>query len=320
MSMGFLLGLLSSATFGLIPLFSLPLLHAGVTAETALFYRFAIASLALGSILALRRERFALRGIDLCKLAGLSLMYMLAALLLFWAFSYLPSGIAATIQFLYPVMVMLIMVCFFGERFAWSTALAIVLAVGGVALLSSGGGAEGKSLSLLGVGMMLLSSLCNALYIVGLQIARIPNISGLMITFWVMLCSAVLALGNAVLADRFQMLTGLRELGLAVLLALITAVLSNWTLILAIQRIGSTLSSVLGVLEPLTAVLVGVAVFGEPFGLPLVGGVSLIASSVLLVMLGGQIPVWWARRQGREVLPECLHLQAESPAHRPRQG
>ena len=297
MSMGFLLGILSSATFGLIPLFSLPLLQVGVTAETALFYRFAIASLALGGILALRGERFALCGIDLCKLAVLSLMYMLAALLLFWAFSYLPSGIAATIQFLYPVMVMLIMVCFFGERFVWTTALAIVLAVGGVALLSSGGGAEGKSLSFLGVGMMLLSSLCNALYIVGLQIARIPNMSGLMTTFWVMLCSALLALCNAVLADSFQLLTGVRELGLVTLLALITAVLSNWTLILAIQRIGSTLSSVLGVLEPLTAVLVGVTVFGEPFGLPLVGGVTLIAASVLLVMLGRQITVWWARKQ-----------------------
>ncbi|MDO5484435.1 MAG: DMT family transporter [Desulfovibrionaceae bacterium] len=168
MGIGFLLGLVSSATFGLIPLFSLPLLHSGLTPETTLFYRFAIAALSLGVILTLRRERFALRGIDFCKLATLSLMYMLAALLLFRAFHHLPSGVAATLQFLYPVMVMLIMVCFFGERFVWTTALAIALAVGGVAILSSGGGAEGRGLSFLGVGMMLLSALCNALYIVGL--------------------------------------------------------------------------------------------------------------------------------------------------------
>lgn len=297
MGFGFLLGLVSSATFGLIPLFTLPLLHAGVTAETALVYRFGIASLALGIILAARGERFALRGIDLCKLAVLSLAYMLAALLLFWAFSYLPSSVATTLQFLYPVKVMLIMVCFCGERFSWSTALAIVLAVCGVALLSSGGGADGKVLSLLGVGMMLLSSLCNALYIVGLQLARIPNVSGLMLTFYVMVCSAVLSFLNAVASDSFQLIWTLRELGIVFLLALITAVISNWTLILAIQRIGSTLSSVLGVLEPLTAVLVGILVFSEPFGPALAGGVLLIASSVLLVMLGGQISVWWRRRQ-----------------------
>lgn len=111
--MGFFLGLFSSATFGLIPLFTLPLLHAGVTAETALFYRFLIATLTLGGLLAARGERFRMRGVDLCKLAGMSVMYMLAALLFFWAFSYLPSGVAATLQFLYPVMVMLIMIVFF---------------------------------------------------------------------------------------------------------------------------------------------------------------------------------------------------------------
>lgn len=287
--MGFFLGLFSSATFGLIPLFTLPLLHAGVTAETALFYRFLIATLTLGGLLAARGERFRARGVDLCKLAGMSIMYMLAALLFFWAFSYLPSGVAATLQFLYPVMVMLIMVVFFHERFSWTIALSIILAVSGVALLSGGPGDDGKSISLPGVGMMLLSALCNSLYIVGIQTARIPNMSGLVMTFYVMLFSALLSLINALGTGTFQILTSWRELGIAVLLAVVTAVLSNLTLILAIQRIGSTMTSALGVMEPLTAVMVGILVFGEPFSPALAGGVALIAASVLLVMLGGQI-------------------------------
>ena len=287
--MGFFLGLFSSATFGLIPLFTLPLLHAGVTAETALFYRFLIATLTLGGLLAARGERFRMRGVDLCKLAGMSVMYMLAALLFFWAFNYLPSGVAATLQFLYPVMVMLIMIVFFHERFSWTIALSIILAVSGVALLSSGPGDGGTSISLLGVGMMLLSALCNSLYIVGIQTARIPNMSGLVMTFYVMLFSALLSLINALGTGTFQILTSWRELGIAALLAVVTAVLSNLTLILAIQRIGSTMTSVLGVMEPLTAVMVGILVFGEPFSPALAGGVALIAASVLLVMLGGHI-------------------------------
>lgn len=287
--MGFFLGLLSSATFGLIPLFTLPLLHAGVTAESALFYRFCIASITLWGLLGARGECFRARGVDLCKLAGLSIMYMLAALLFFWAFSYLPSGVAATLQFLYPVMVMLIMIVFFHERFSWTIALSIVLAVSGVALLSGGPSDGGRSISLLGVGMMLLSALCNSLYIVGIQTARIPNMSGLVMTFYVMLFSAVLSLVNALCTGRFQALCSWRELGIAALLAVVTAVMSNLTLILAIQRIGSTMTSVLGVMEPLTAVTVGILVFGEPFSPSLAGGVALIAASVLLVMLGGQI-------------------------------
>lgn len=287
--MGFFLGLFSSATFGLIPLFTLPLLHAGVSAESALFYRFLMASLTLWALLAARGERFRARGVDFCKLAGMSLMYMLAALLFFRAFSYLPSGVAATIQFLYPVMVMLIMIVFFHERFSWIIALSIVLAVSGVALLSGGPGDGSKSISLPGVGIMLLSALCNALYIVGIHVARIPNMSGLMMTFYVMLFSALYSLLNALSTGSFQVLASWRELGIAAMLALVTAVLSNLSLILAIQRIGSTMTSVLGVLEPLTAVMVGILVFKEPFSPALAGGVALIVASVVLVMLGKQI-------------------------------
>lgn len=290
--MGFFLGLFSSATFGLIPLFTLPLLRAGVSTESALFYRFLIASVTLWGLLAVRGERFCARGPDLCKLAGLSLMYMLAALLFFRAFGYLPSGVAATLQFLYPVMVMLIMIIFFHEHFSWTIAVAVALAIGGVALLSSGaqgGGDGGPSVSLFGVGITLLSALCNALYITGIHAARIPNMSGLVMTFYVMLFSALLSLFNAVWTGTFQILHTWRELTLAALLAVITAVLSNLTLILAIQRIGSTMTSVLGVMEPFTAVMVGILVFHEPFSPALAAGVALIAASVLLVMLGGQI-------------------------------
>ena len=85
--------------------------------------------------------------------------------------------------------------------------------------------------------------------------------SGLVMTFYVMLFSALLSLINALSTDTFQILTSWRELGIAALLAVVTAVLSNLTLILAIQRIGSTMTSVLGVMEPLTAVMVGILVF-----------------------------------------------------------
>ena len=89
--------------------------------------------------------------------------------------------------------------------------------------------------------------------------------------------------------------------GLFLLLAVITAVISNYTLILAVQRIGSTLTSVLGVLEPVTAVIVGILVFKEPFSLPLLLGIVLIAASVVLIMLGGHIRLLLARRKAAKL-------------------
>lgn len=289
--MGFFYSIVSSAAFGLIPLFTLPLMKLGVSGATALFYRFAIATIVLGIVLAMRGERFRARGIDLCKLAGMSFMYTMAALLFFWGFKHMPSGVVATIQFTYPVMVMLIMTVFYHERFSWITATSIALAIAGVYLLSGGGDGDASAkigMSLLALSL-LLSALCNAVYITAIYAARIPNMSGLVMTFYVLAFGAVISGGNSLLSGTFQPLHSWWELLLATLLAVVTAVVSNLTLILAIQRIGSTLTSILGVMEPVTAVAVGILVFNEPFSLSLVAGVALIAASVVLVMLGKQV-------------------------------
>lgn len=301
--MGFFFSLLSSATFGLIPLFSLPLMAQGLSPATVLFYRFFIATVVLGILLLLRGERFYTSGRNLVKLAGMSLMYALAALLFMQAFKHLPSGVVATLHFSYPVMVMLIMIAFFHERFSAITGIAVTLAIAGVYLLSNGESAGGNAtagaagMNMLGLTLALVSALCNSLYIVGIYTSRLTNITGLMLTFYVMAFGALCSLINSLASNSFQLLTSWRELMLAVLLALVTAVLSNFTLILAVQRIGSTLASVLGVMEPVTAVVVGILVFNEPFSLPLVMGIVLIASSVVLVMLGGHIRQIVARRK-----------------------
>ena len=285
--LGFLLALLSSAAFGLIPLFSLPLLHDGMSPECVLFYRFLFGALAILPMPVLRHERLAAPPRELLRLALFSIMYALAALLMFQGFRYLPSGVASTLQFLYPLMVMIIMILFFHEKPSLITVCSVLLAILGVFLLSGGEG-EG-TVSLKGIVLLLDSALCNAVYICGLHVARIRSISGLSITFWVLFFGMAASLANAVASGTFQWLHSWEELALAVLLAVVTAAISNLTLVLAIQRIGSTMASILGVMEPLTAVTVGILVFDEPATPGVFAGVAVICAAVVLVMAGPQI-------------------------------
>lgn len=255
------------------------------------------ASISLGLILILRRERLAAPVRDLGLLALFSVLYALAALLMIWGLLYLSGGVTATLQFLYPLMVMLIMTIFFHEKFSIITASSVLLAILGVALLGSGGGNDGGSLDPLGVGLLLASALCNALYISGLHVARIHSISGLSITFWVLFFGTGVSLVNALISGTFEIIGTWEQLALSLLLAIITAVISNLTLILAIQRIGSTLASILGVGEPLTAVTVGILVFDEPATLAVFSGVAVICAAVILVMTGPQIQAWLQKRK-----------------------
>ncbi len=296
--MGYILALISSAAFGLIPLFSLPLLHAGMSAESVLFYRFFFGALLMGCVVLARRYPLAGPLSELGRLAAMSALYMLAALLMILGFAYLPSGVAATLQFLYPVMVMLIMVIFFREKLRLTTVCAILLALCGVFLLGGGMG-DNKAVQPLGVVLLLLSALSNALYIVGLHVAKPRKMTGLVVTFWVLAFGALICLANALATRTFSLPDTLEELGVAFLLAAVTAALSNLTLVLAVQRIGSTMTSVLGVMEPPTAVCVGILIFNEPSSAGLWIGMSLICLAVLVVMLGPQLSAWAARLRAK---------------------
>lgn len=295
-AVGYIFGLASSAAFGMIPLFTLPMMSGGVPAQTALVYRFVIASVVMLFILRLKGEKLSVPPLALCKLFFLSSMYLLAVALYFSALSFMSSGAVATIQFLYPVLVMLIMIGFFHERFFWHIGLAVVLAIVGVALLSLGpglapaldDGAARATRPPFGSDLfwgVLLSGLCNGLYFIGIQVARLPKITGLAMTFYVMVFGSFFCFIYAIVSSSLVWITGWFDLFMALMLALVTAVFSNFTLIMAIRRVGSALASILGVMEPLTAVIIGVFVFGEAFTLQLAGGVVLISAAVFLVVL-----------------------------------
>ena len=68
------------------------------------------------------------------------------------------------------------------------------------------------------------------------------------------------------------------------MLALVTAVLSNLTLILAVQHVGPTMVSILGVMEPLTASYLRHTCFGEPLSIQLVLGIIIISIAVFMVL------------------------------------
>ena len=70
-----------------------------------------------------------------------------------------------------------------------------------------------------------------------------------------------------------------------IMLALVCTVLSDYTLILAIKRIGSTRTSILGSMEPLTAVVVGVVYFGERIDTTSVIGLLLVICAVVVVIV-----------------------------------
>lgn len=135
---GFLYGLLSSASFGLIPMFTIPAMQQGMQFESILLYRFAFATLALGVILLIDGQSFRINRRDIPSLLLLAFFYLISAVFLFWGYKFMASGIATTLHFMYPVLTTLIMMLFFREKKSIWRFMAIALAVAGVFFLSQG--------------------------------------------------------------------------------------------------------------------------------------------------------------------------------------
>lgn len=285
---GFLFGIASSATFGLIPLFTLPLMAKGMVFDAILFYRFLFASLAIGGILIWRKESFRISLAELPVLVILGMLYTSSALFLFWGYSYLSSGIATTIHFLYPVFVTLIMIAFFHEKKSLWTFMAIIMALGGVALLSMGEG-NGVTLNLEGISIVVISAVSYALYITGVNKSRIQKMKGLKLTFYVLFSGCCMFFIISQIKGTFQSIPDTTSALNLLMLAIIPTVVSNLTLVNAVKYIGSTLTAILGAMEPVTAVCVGVFIFSEPFTTNLASGILLIISAVSIIILSKQL-------------------------------
>ena len=306
---GLIMAILSSATFGLIPLFSIPLMENSNAAlqlnlDNVCFYRFLFSALLMGIIVfvsfarkskgnfnfrQVAIEAFALTPKQLGLMLLISVFYASTSIFLTASYTIgqIPSGIATTMHFLYPVFVTAMMILFFGEKFTTLKALSVALAFGGVFFLSGASFSGGISLNPLGLLFVLVTIFTYGSYIIGVNnLKPIASMNGMKLTFYVLAFSCLLFCGNIVIkGGSFQPLVTFHQWWNILALAFIPTLISDLTLVYAIQIIGSTTTAILGCMEPLTAVLVGISVFGEKLNLNQGIGMVLVFIAVYLVIL-----------------------------------
>ncbi|MCR4856948.1 MAG: EamA family transporter [Bacteroidales bacterium] len=285
-SLGVFFAVIASVVFGMIPLFSVPLMRAGMSVPSIVCYRFALSTVALGVVLVLRRVSFKISIPQFLTFAGLSLFYALTALLLTASYQYIPTGIATTIHFLYPVMVALLTIFIFKGKVSSLLLVAIALAIAGVAMLSLSG-LKAKNIDSRGIAIVLATVVTYGSYLAWLPNSRVRGMDGTKITFWLVFnCTWLFALHILVTEGPggFSAVPDSRCALNLVLLSLLPTLVSNLTLVQAVQRIGSTATSVLGSLEPFTAMLIGIFVFHEHCTPVQVVGVIVVIAAVMLVI------------------------------------
>ena len=279
---GVILAIISAICYGMNPLGALFLYEEGLNVNSVIFYRFIFASILLAIFMLIKKDSFYLKFKEIILLALLGLLFGISAISLFNSFLYMDAGLASTVLFIYPIFVAIIMALFFKEKNSIITILSIIFAFLGVVLLYE---SDGANVSNFGIFLVIVSSLCYAIYIV--IINQYLKISALKVTFYSMLFCTITILIHSFFDSSLNImpLVNFNMWFYTLFLALVPTIISLLFLIKAIQLIGSTSASILGALEPLTAVLIGVYVFNEKITFWLVIGIVFILFGVILIVL-----------------------------------
>lgn len=282
---GIAVALLAAVCYGFIPFFTLPLREAGtvnyMSDPSILFYRFGFASLLVALIMVFKKISFKVTRGELVTLTYLAFISDGSALFLIDSYNYMSSGVATTLHFMYPVVTALIMMAFYHESRRPSTIFAICMAVAGVGILSWSGD---EAMSLRGVVIALISAVCYALYLIRVNRSRAATMNSFKLVFYVMFIGALVFGGEALRQDTFQPISSALQWTYLPLVAFVCTFITNLALVVAVKRIGSTMTAVIGALEPLTAVVIGCLVFAEPFTWQVLVGILLIIPAVIIII------------------------------------
>lgn len=281
----------AAVSYGLNPLGALPLYSQGINTNTVLFFRYGLAVVLLALFMFFKCQSFAITKKETSILVALGILFAMSSLTLFLSFHYMGAGIACTLLFVYPVMVAVMMTVFFKEKLTIITILSIILALSGIALLYKGN--DGDVLNITGVILVMISSLTYAIYIIVVNKSPL-RISSVKLTFYVLLFGVISLIIYSLAGDQnnyIQMLTTPKMWFYALILALFPTVISLLLMVVAVHEIGSTPTAIMGALEPLTAVVIGVVMFGEQLTLRMATGVLMILVAVLFIIAGKSLTV-----------------------------
>ena len=274
--------LLSAIYFGFVPLLMKTVYAGGGNSFTAAFLRFAFSIPVLFVVLKikgvdLRITREELKHFFIITAFG----YAGTTLLVFTAYNYIPTGMTTTIHFLYPTFTVAGLMIFYREKIKASKIFCVILCLIGIIMFYNGG--EGHA-SLIGILLALCSSMTYAFYTIFLGKSEVlRDIEPMKRLFYMHIIGAMIMLAIGLISGNLNFHMTPLSWGVMALTANLTAFVGALLYQIGVKYIGAESTAMLSTFEPITSVIVGILVYGEPMTVRIfIGCVAIIASTLII--------------------------------------
>lgn len=279
---GLLATVISAAYFGFVPLFVKTICAGGGNSITASLLRFSIAVPIMFIFLKMRGVSLKITASELAKTVLITVFgYGGTAVLLFSSYNYIPSGMSTTLHFMYPVFTILGCVIFLREKVSPIKILCVILCFAGILLFYNNSGDGGSNI--MGMGLALLSGMTYAFYTIYLDKSGLQEMGSLKLIFYMNMVAAVMIFITASAAGELRLELTPLAWGTAIFFAAATSLIGALGYQIGVRYIGPQNAAILSTFEPITSLIVGVAVYNESFGLRTLLGCVCILSSVVIV-------------------------------------
>lgn len=278
---GIIYAILSSAAFGLSPIFAKTAYAHGSNPTTVLIFRFLIAGIILLFYLTYKKinMKISLKQLRVLLLIGI-LGYTVTNETLYMSYLTLSSGLSMTLHFIYPALVCIMSFFVFKEKISKRKLISLILAGFGVYALIA---FESQSLDTTGVILALASGVAYSINVIGLGLRTLSpidnKISTMYVCFGAFIGMFIYGSFKGVISFKFTPII----VSSYVLIALVSTVLAMVLLLKAIETIGPTSTSILATFEPIVSIIFGIIVFGESLTFALfIGAILIVISTIIL--------------------------------------
>lgn len=280
---GVLWVIMSAAFFGLVPLFVKTIIAGGCNSVSGAFYRFLLSLPVLYAILKIKKIPL---GIDMKLLKKIVLItacgYGGTTVLLFSSYNFIPTGMATTLHFIYPVLTILGCVVFFKTKVDPLKIVSVALCMGGIILFYNGEG----DVNLLGMVLALMSGCTYAFYVIYLDKGGLRQVETVKLIFYMNCVAAVMIFVMSVAMGEFT--TDLTPMAwvVAFVFASLTSLIGVFGFQIGVKYIGPESASILSTFEPITSIFVGILVYNEAFDVKTcIGCLCILISTVIVAKI-----------------------------------
>ncbi|MCD2204581.1 DMT family transporter [Halobacterium sp. KA-6] len=277
---GILLIVLSATSFGTLGVLGKYASAADLSIPTVLAYRFLGGTLFFWMIVAYTGNLRRLRG---RALGGAVLLgagfYSVHSGLYFLGLEFMTAGLTGLVIYTYPVLVVVLSYVILDERITRYTVVGLVLALGGVAVVS---GFDPAGADPIGIAVVLGAALVYAGYYVTSHIA-VDNVNAQTLTAYVLPSAGASFIIFGLVTDSLTIPTTSYEVTILAAIALIGTAIPIGAFFAGLAYIGASRASIIASLEPATAVILGVILLNEPLAPATAVGGLLVLVGVLVI-------------------------------------